>query len=329
MASPKFSIIVPAYNAAQYIELCIDSILQQSSDDYELIIIDDGSMDETKQIIEQKGKNHAKIKLIHQANQGVSSARNKGIEAATGEWITFIDSDDTIETDFLKAADEIIRHQNTDFVLAPWVTEWVNTGKEDLHNYKYGTQIEGKEQVIAFWSKEAHSDICRCPWGKFFRKEILDNHSIRFNEKLRYAEDTLFCLQYVIKINSISLITNPETRYKFKTYTNTSAIKKYRSSAESIVIARDEIMQLFYDNNLSNLVFERLMFFSFTMIEHKYIRKKDDTIRKAFYNNPLQKRLERRCLKGIRFYDRMMYYMYKHLPHEFMNCLSVIYLKYR
>ena len=90
----KFSIIVPAYNVAQYIEECVESVLNQDYDNYEVIVVDDGATDETPQIIDNLAQKSEKVKVIHQKNGGLSAARNSGIEAANGDYIIFLDGDD-------------------------------------------------------------------------------------------------------------------------------------------------------------------------------------------------------------------------------------------
>ena len=90
----KFSIIVPAYNVAQYIEECIESILNQDYDNYEIIVVDDGATDETPKILDEIASKSEKVRVIHQKNGGLSAARNSGIEAASGEYILFLDGDD-------------------------------------------------------------------------------------------------------------------------------------------------------------------------------------------------------------------------------------------
>lgn len=326
---PKISIIVPAYNAEQHIKQCLDCILKQTVNDYEVIVIDDGSKDATASICDAFAQKETKIRVIHQINRGVSAARNVGIEQAQGEWITFIDADDTIEPHFLEAAFENTESMKADFILGRWKNDWDNHTRIENHKYEDDSLIVGYDNLCKFWSNHAHLEICRCPWGKFFRKNILVKNNIKFDEQLRYAEDTLFCLQYFTKVSSILTINKEDSNYIFFTCSKVSAIHKYKCSPESIVSARDNIMQIFYDNNLSNQRFERLMFFFFTMLEHKYLGKKDDSLRKGYYHSSMQRMLEQRCLKSIKPYDKIMYLLFKKLPHVIIYPLAIIYLKFR
>lgn len=108
MNSPKISIIVPVYNVEQYLENCINSVLNQSFRNFQLILVDDGSKDSSGEICDRFVQKDSRVKVIHKSNAGVSAARNAGIDIATGQFICFIDSDDWIESEYLqKIVDEI------------------------------------------------------------------------------------------------------------------------------------------------------------------------------------------------------------------------------
>ena len=100
---PEFSVIIPVYNVEKYLGKCIDSILAQTFRDYELILIDDGSLDKSGEICEQYAMKDSRIVVVHQKNGGVSAARNTGIDKAQGRYITFIDSDDSVENNYLSS----------------------------------------------------------------------------------------------------------------------------------------------------------------------------------------------------------------------------------
>ena len=101
MTQPQISIIVPVYNSEKYLGACIDSILSQSFRDIELILVDDGSRDSSPRICDDYAQKDGRVKVIHKANGGVSAARNDGLDIAKGEYVTFIDSDDWVEREFL------------------------------------------------------------------------------------------------------------------------------------------------------------------------------------------------------------------------------------
>ena len=116
---PKISIIIPVYNAEKYLKICVDSILNQTFKDFELILIDDGSSDTSKEICEQYIKLDNRVKVIEQSNKGVSVARNNGLENSCGEYIMFCDSDDWIEEECLENLYyKFIQDKNTDIIFS-------------------------------------------------------------------------------------------------------------------------------------------------------------------------------------------------------------------
>lgn len=181
------SIIVPVYNAHNCLERCLMSIIRQSYPQWELILVDDGSQDDSLEICKGYSDKDSRIRVIHTENCGVSSARNTGIENAHGEYITFVDSDDMIHPDFLS---ECLSNKE-DLI----VTNYIKPSKIDSLHYK-----------------EEHPDLVfqqrgvRPVWGKVFVRKIIEDHHIRFDTNVRYAEDTIFVLQYSLHIKTISYV---------------------------------------------------------------------------------------------------------------------------
>ena len=181
------SIIVPVYNAHNCLERCLMSIIRQRYPQWELILVDDGSQDDSLEICKGYSDKDSRIRVIHTENCGVSSARNTGIENAHGEYITFVDSDDMIHPDFLS---ECLSNKE-DLI----VTNYIKPSKIDSLHYK-----------------EDHPDLVfqqrgvRPVWGKVFVRKIIEDHHIRFDTNVRYAEDTIFVLQYSLHIKTISYV---------------------------------------------------------------------------------------------------------------------------
>lgn len=203
MQTPLVSIIVPVFNRESTIEYCIRSILLLNYKNFELIIIDDGSYDNTKSICDFYAQNDSRVKVITQKNKGVSFARNKGIEESFGEWITFIDSDDIVKPTHL---DIIALAQNIDLVLTQRSSiipnqESYNHIKDESINYK---KIEGKKEVIDYLFGEYdpyNHPIYSCI-DKFFRTDIIKAQKIRFKEDISLGEDQIFVLNYLQHVNS-------------------------------------------------------------------------------------------------------------------------------
>lgn len=182
----QISVIIPVYNGKNFVKQCIRSVQQQTMNNLQIIIVDDGSTDNTFEILQEYALDDSRIKVISQENGGVSIARNKGLSEAVGDWVIFIDADDRVAPtyceDMLNAAlelqsDVIIAHQR--------ITE-----KEDAYILESrGSLIKA---CLAYDETKFDYNI-DAPWGKIFRRSLIETHRIRFPENLSRSEDALFC----------------------------------------------------------------------------------------------------------------------------------------
>lgn len=201
--NPKLSIIIPIYNAEQFIRRCIDSILEQTYTDFELLLIDDGSTDDSSRICDVYSENDSRIKVFHKKNGGVSSARNVGLDNANGEWIVFIDSDDAINNQYLS----VTKKATVDLIL---------TGCD----YYGATYIKDKIKITDstlshFYENYLQTLQMRVPWAKFYKRSLIEN--LRFNESYKVGEDTLFVLSYLRRVKSMSVTNNTSYIYTLNT----------------------------------------------------------------------------------------------------------------
>jgi len=198
MKSPFLSLIIPVYNTERYIEKCIESILCQSFQNFELIIIDDGSTDKSVEKIETF--HDKRIHLYRRSNNGVSSARNYGISKARGEYIVFIDSDDYIDKDFIETLYQMwIQYPNSDVFLFGLM----KCDKQGNILGKYCSEVSGYQNMndfyTTFMSEQGRKGIYGYVSTKMIRREFLNQYHIRFDEKIRLAEDYNFYLDVFIK----------------------------------------------------------------------------------------------------------------------------------
>ena len=191
---PIISIIVPIYNAESTIKQCVDSILSLDYKDFELLLIDDGSKDESPIICDEYARKDSRIRVFHKPNGGVSSARNVGLDNAQGEWVTFIDSDDKISCGYL---DDVIEHKE-DMIIKGYkrrfgktITEFLST--KDIISYSFPS----------FVSLYITSSLFRAPWAKFFRKTLIDN--LRFLSDMKIGEDAWFVFNYLARCKTFAL----------------------------------------------------------------------------------------------------------------------------
>lgn len=196
----RLSIIIPAYNAENYIENCLNSILNNISHDIEIIVINDGSTDNTDNILKKyPQKSIPNFRVIHKTNGGVSSARNIGINYASGEWITFVDADDYVTKELIS----FIPDGQADLYCFNWKYTNGETENEGLTDKTYWG--ENKEHFLSIHLVDY---IFRTPWAKYFRRDIIKNNDIYFNETFKIGEDNLFVLDYLYHCNTITTVNN-------------------------------------------------------------------------------------------------------------------------
>lgn len=194
----KFSVIVPVYNVENELNRCIDSILQQSIDNFELILINDGSTDNSGSICDKYDKKDKRVKVIHKKNGGVSSARNAGLDVAKGEYIVFVDSDDYVTCDYL----EKLYNPNVGIVLCGIKHIMTNKNKIIvLDNKIYGT-FEIGEEII---NQIIETKFINTVYSKMYHKEIIQKNNIRFMEDMIMGEDTIFIIDYIKHIKNMEV----------------------------------------------------------------------------------------------------------------------------
>lgn len=184
LSMPFISVIVPVYNIEKYIIPCLRSIREQKFEDYELIIVNDGSCDTSGQLINEyiNNENDNRIRLINKKNGGISSSRNAGLDAAKGEWISFIDGDDWVEPNYLSALVENLKEYPSDLSIGGFRD--VNDVTSETKIWSNYTANYGK---IPHDLKHLHS--FGVVWGRLYKRSIIEEHNIRFDERIQYAED--------------------------------------------------------------------------------------------------------------------------------------------
>lgn len=183
----KISVIVPVYNVEKYIEKCIRSIMKQTLEEIEIIVVNDGSLDRSLEIIDRLMKEDQRIKVITKKNGGVSSARNTGIKIATGKYIQHIDGDDWVEKDFLKSMYEFAEKENLDIVVSDYYEDYFDEKKKMKKGKK-------KSEKIIFDSKEYLKDLfydddAPAMWNKLFKTSLYKENNIFYPENISIGED--------------------------------------------------------------------------------------------------------------------------------------------
>ncbi|WP_249869453.1 glycosyltransferase family 2 protein [Oceanobacillus saliphilus] len=218
--NPIISIVVPVYNVESYLKDCIDSILAQSFNNYELILVNDGSTDRSGEICDEYAANDNRIKVIHSDNAGVSSARNKGIYAANGKYIGFVDPDDTINQNMFELLLNALLEYNSDIVVCPFTiinqiknTVTISPVWEESNCVITKETIE--TAIIPKLLSSQDYSLMAC-FNKLYKKEILDNTNIKFDERRNKGEDARLNFLLLTQINSIVFIDDPLYNYNIR-----------------------------------------------------------------------------------------------------------------
>ena len=196
---PKISIIIPVYNAEKYLQRCIESVLCQSYSNFELLLIDDGSIDKSGRICDDYAVKDCRISVFHKKNGGVSSARNLGLYNAKGEWITFVDSDDVVYNNYLYALITNCSGENV-FVMANYLTS------HGILSKVKGGFYQGTEIIELIYKYNLLS--LSAPYSKLYNTKILKENKILFDEKIHMGEDGLFLTEYLLYVDKLSFVPN-------------------------------------------------------------------------------------------------------------------------
>lgn len=232
MNTPILSIIVPVYNASTTLDACIESVLLQDYSDYELILIDDGSNDGSDKKCHAAAKKDNRIKAIVKGNEGVSATRNRGIDAAVGDYIVFLDSDDTLLpgalSALMEASDEDLIVGGLVHVIPACPSGFLNVPSKGTFSIK---DVSAIEQLLC-------EIFVTAPWSKRFKRSIINKYGLRFNNRMFYGEDTDFVYRYIAVIERIATIEWAVTRYNDCTC---ARHKKYKVTFDTFKLLTDRI----------------------------------------------------------------------------------------
>lgn len=251
------SVVVPVYNSAHYLDKCIQSVLGQTYEDFELLLVNDGSTDNSAEICKEYEQKDSRVKLIEKPNGGVSSARNEGINNALGEWITFVDSDDWVHEDYLQQRLMLAKQEAADVVYC----DAENVYRKTSSIFSMPEIINENTQINA-WI-EARSTYC---WVFLIKKELLDKNSIRFIEGVRLLEDFNFVLKVLHKTSKVAHVKMP--LYFYNKQNSQSAMHNMHRYRDDLKIVFTDLIETFSDNQDYELYEERI---SWCILEYKLV----------------------------------------------------------
>lgn len=240
----KISIIIPVYKVEKYLPKCLDSVLQQTYKNLEIILVDDGSPDRCGEICDEYGKMDARIKVIHKKNEGVARARNDGIEVATGNYISFIDSDDWISSRAYEWMYRCMKKEKADCVIGGCVTVQDQNRKLKFPKNTFSYQVECKEPEEIVKKLLLNGSAM---WNRLFRREIFQ--TVRFPEN-RINDDEVAVLHAYALCDKIVLLNRPTYFYRIRRNSITTSsfsirnIDYYYNSLENERFVQETFPQL-------------------------------------------------------------------------------------
>ena len=237
MNGALISVIIPVYNSAKYVDICLESVCNQTFDNLEIIIVNDGSTDQTNMILHSYREQDSRIQVIEQDNSGVAAARNKGMHVATGKYVMFLDSDDWIEPNTCELAIEEAESVEADLVIWSYVREYENHSLqtfvlgEQKKTWSADTIDELYCRLIGLTGKQLNApqkiDSLVTVWGKLYRKTLIQDISFLGKEQIgATGEDFIFNIDAFSKAKSAVYLANPFSHYrKDNEYSVTSGYK--------------------------------------------------------------------------------------------------------
>ena len=222
----KVSVIVPIYKVEKYLHRCVNSISTQTYKNLEIILVDDGSPDNCPAICDEYAASDARIKVIHKENGGLSDARNFGMDAATGKYILFVDSDDWIENNTVEKLVDIIEREQVDFVRFNSVWD----GRTEIPDGTPCISEPSRQLDLGLYDKEKIKreiyprllithDLFLGPvlsaWSSFYSREFIESNNLRFDKPVKYSEDSIFSARVVTKAKTFFVIEDCYYHYCF------------------------------------------------------------------------------------------------------------------
>ena len=214
------SIIVPVYNVKGYLKRCLDSLTQQTYEKIEILLIDDGSSDGSGAICDSYAEKHENVKVVHKNNGGVSSARNLGLEKASGDYILFVDSDDWIERDAVENLVNVAVENNSDIVIFEYFVDTAQTSTPNVHVHLEGCMTN--EEALYHTIMPTN----RFAWSKMYKKSAVQD--VEFDKNIHLGEDTLFACSAIAKAESVYFLAKP---LKASAYSFAPAFIYYKPNA--------------------------------------------------------------------------------------------------
>ena len=311
------SVIIPLYNVEKYIELCLSSFENQKYKDFEIVVINDGSTDNSVSIVEDYiGKSQMRIKLIHQKNSGVSAARNKGIDNSKGQYICFVDSDDMVVPSYLSDMTEILINRNIDMVICG-----VKSISEESSRSIYESdnnsiiEIDSHEALTRFLYRDINPGI----WSLMINRKVIDRNNLRFAEGYRYSEDIEMIFKIIANSNRIAQTKSKLYLYRVRNLSVMSLVDDKRLDGFKLMIglesyfveARPDFLEEFRKFGVARWVWATLWQNAMASSTYNDFINNSEKYNAKFHMKKLLSFPKRKVTESARVYiiSRFMYYI--------------------
>lgn len=211
----EISVIVPIYKVEQYLEECVDSLIEQTYKNIEIILVDDGSPDNCGAICDRYAEQDDRIQVIHKKNGGLSDARNAGLDIASGEYVLFIDSDDYVSVDMVEELYGAIKKQNADISVCYFQRVYVGNRKDKITEIDEPKECYSPKELLSQLYTTNNSPIAFVAWNKVYKKTLFSENGIRYPEG-KYHEDTFTTYQLLYYAMKIAVVRKPLYFYRIR-----------------------------------------------------------------------------------------------------------------
>lgn len=242
---PAISVIIPVYNARQYLDGCVVSVLGQTFANFELLLIDDGSTDGSGQLCDNYAGQDARVRVFHKKNAGVSSSRNLGLSMAKGEWISFVDADDKLADNFYESLYATAQKSEADVVLCDFFLDY---GGNTIKYTAAPSVADGKIEYVRAYMTKAWTVI----WNMIAKKELYHANGLNFPENISFAEDYMVAVKLFLYATGIQKVD--EALYYYNRANSSSALRNMsKSSYKDLLTADLAVIEFLSDNDIMDL----------------------------------------------------------------------------
>lgn len=305
--SIQISIVIPIFNAASYLNRCLTSISNQTFINFEVIIIDDGSTDSSKQIYQAFEKSDSRFRSYYQSNSGPSVARNVGIEKSNGDYIAFIDADDYVTPNYLKDLYKAIIDNNLNLACCGYFElSKNNTNPYPVNDFKNFNSLIVKEQFIPLLFKGTAGVL----WGKLFAAKIIKENQLKLNPEIKMSEDLVFVLDYAFHIDEVAILNKHNYYYnRFnekglssnQDYSYINYLKLSNIAIEDILL-KNKYNLVAFDKYKKSRLWSLIKMITFNeAVTHKKLGEKTNYIIKILENEYVMQRINKLTEPNIFF----------------------------